>query len=44
MNIILGTDKITKYPVVKYYKGKLDPSGTVDVKDLIKKHENCFLL
>lgn len=44
MNIILGTDKNNEYPVVKYYKGKLDPSGTVEVKDLIKKHENdsCY--
>ena len=44
MNIVLGTDKNNEYPVVKYYKGKLDPSGTVEVKDLIKKHENdsCY--
>ena len=44
MNIVLGTDKNNEYPVVKYYKGKLDPSGTVDVKDLIKKHEtdSCY--
>lgn len=44
MNIILGTDKNNEYPVVRYYKGKLDPSGTVDVKDLIKKHEtdSCY--
>lgn len=44
MNIILGTDKNNEYPIVKYYKGKLDPSGTVDVKDLIKKHEtdSCY--
>ena len=44
MNIVLGTDKNNEYPVVKYYKGKLDPSGTVEVKDLIKKHEtdSCY--
>lgn len=44
MNVVLGTDKNNEYPVVKYYKGKLDPSGTVDVKDLIKKHEtdSCY--
>ena len=44
MNIVLGTDKDNEYPVVKYYKGKLDPSGTVNVKDLIKKHEtdSCY--
>lgn len=44
MNVVLGTDKNNEYPVVKYYKGKLDPSGTVEVKDLIKKHENdsCY--
>ena len=44
MNVVLGTDKNNEYPVVRYYKGKLDPSGTVDVKDLIKKHEtdSCY--
>lgn len=44
MNVVLGTDKNNEYPVVKYYKGKLDPSGTVEVKDLIKKHEtdSCY--
>ena len=44
MNIILGTDKDNEYPIVKYYKGKLDPSGTTNVKDLIKKHEtdSCY--
>ena len=42
MNIVLGTDKNNEYPVVKYYKGKLDPSGTVKVKDLIKKHETGY--